>query len=77
MRDLQFVVKAAEIADQIYSIHDGSKTNQDILPKLFEKSGIRIIEAYIDEFPLNKSYPWHKKKQKMYQVLIIHSSLSD
>ena len=72
-RDMDFIKKSANFANVIYSIHDGSETNQQKLPQLFEKSGFDITEMYIDGFPLSNSYSWHKQKRKMYQVLIIRS----
>jgi len=71
--DMDFVKKAADIAQHIYSIHDGSSKNQERLPKLFDNNDLEIVEAYLEDFPLTQSYPWHTSARKIHQVLIIHS----
>ncbi len=73
--DIDFLLQATRIADTVYSIHDGSPGNQKELPELLLKNKIEFIDSYIDEFPLDKSYPWHKLKKKMHQVMIIRSRL--
>lgn len=73
--DIDFLIRATEIADIVYSIHDGSPGNQKELPNLLLKNKIEFIDAYIDEFPLDKLYPWHKLKKKMHRVMIIRSRL--
>ena len=40
---------------------------------LEEDLGLEPVEAYIDQFPLDQSYPWHKMRRKIQQVLVIHS----
>lgn len=71
--DIDFLIQATKIADIVYSIHDGSPSNQKELPDLLLKNNIKFIDAYIDEFPIDKSYPWHKLKKKMHRVMIIRS----
>ena len=74
--DLDFVRRAADVADTIYSIHDGSPKNQEKLPQKFTELGLEVIEAYLDEFPLDKKYPWHTMSRKVHHALIIHSERS-
>ena len=74
VRDMDFIRRAAPIAEVIYSIHDGSPKNQRRLPGLFKKYQLKIIESYLEEFPLDRSYPWHSMKRKIHEVLIIHSA---
>lgn len=72
-KDMDFVTSAAELAEVVYSIHDGSETNREKLPAIFLKKGLKILEMYVDEFSLPKSYHFHKLKNKMYRVLVIRS----
>lgn len=72
--DMDFVKKAGQLAEKVYSIHDGSDRNQEGLPKLFNKCGLEIQETYLEEFPLSSSYPWHKLKYKIHNVLVVQAS---
>lgn len=74
VRDIQFIIKAHEIAEIAYTVVDGSEKNQTHLPNLLAKSGIDVLEAYLEEFPLTKSYPWHKYNRKIHQVMILRTS---
>ncbi|MHA2501755.1 MAG: METTL5 family protein [Candidatus Kariarchaeaceae archaeon] len=74
VRDLDFVKKAGEIAEVIYTIHDGSPSNQEKLPGLYNELGLTIKEMYLDEFPLSSSYPWHKMRRRIHKVLVVYSS---
>lgn len=72
-KDLDFVVKASELASVVYSLHDGSKTNEEKLPEIFTKKGLEITEIYKDDFPIPRSYQFHTKRNLRYQVLVIRS----
>lgn len=73
VRDIQFIIKAHELAEIAYTIVDGSEKNQIHLPKLLIKSNIEVVEVYLEQFPLTKSYPWHKYKRKIHQVMILRT----
>lgn len=72
-RDLDFIEKVAEIVGEIYSIHDGSPANIEQLPQLLEQIGVEPQGYYLDEFPLDQVYYWHKSKTKLHTVMVIHS----
>ncbi len=55
-KDMDFIRICSELSAVIWSIHDGSPTNQKKLPELFQKNGLEILEIYIDDFPLSKSF---------------------
>ncbi len=74
-RDLEFLLKANQISEVSYSILDGSESNVKMLPKLLEKRGIELLDYYIDEFPLENIYPWHKTKRKIHHVMVVKSRL--
>lgn len=76
VRDIQFIIKAHELAEIVYTIVDGSEKNQTQLPKLLATSNIEVVEAYLEEFPLIKSYPWHKYRRKIHQVMILRTRKS-
>jgi predicted RNA methylase len=71
--DIDFLIQATKIANTVYSIHDGSPANQTELTNILLKNNIELIDFYLDEFPLDKLYPWHKLKKKIHQVMIIRS----
>ncbi len=73
--DIDFLIQANRMADIVYSIHDGSPGNQKELPDLLLRNKVEFIDSYIDEFPLDKSYPWHKLKKKMHKVMIVRSRM--
>ncbi|MFV2014127.1 MAG: METTL5 family protein [Candidatus Heimdallarchaeota archaeon] len=72
-RDMDFIIQAHELADIAYTIVDGSIKNQTHLPILLAKSNIDILESYLEEFPIKKSYPWHKYNRKIHQVMILRT----
>ena len=76
VRDIQFIIKAHEFAEIAYTIVDGSEKNRLHLPKLLAKSNIEVVESYLEEFPITKTYPWHKYKRKIHQVMILRTRKS-
>ncbi|MHA2099930.1 MAG: METTL5 family protein [Candidatus Kariarchaeaceae archaeon] len=72
-KDIDFINKAHQMAKVVYCIVDGSLENQKQLPKILKKIDIEILEMYRDEFPISKSYPWHKYNRKIHSVLILRT----
>jgi putative methylase len=72
-KDTLFLKKAIELAKTVYSIHDGSKANIEYLPGFLKKINAQSIEYYLDEFPLSKTYNFHKQNKKVNQVMILKS----
>lgn len=73
-KDMDFIRKIKEFSKVIWSIHDGSPTNQKKLPMIFQKNGLKVLEYYIDEFPLTNSYFFHTSKRKEYSVMVVRST---
>ncbi len=74
-RDIDFLLHASKLAPTLYSIHDASPANIENIPILLKSNNIIPIDYYIDEFPLTKSYPWHKYNQKIMRVMVIRSKI--
>ncbi|MCY3411453.1 MAG: methyltransferase [Candidatus Heimdallarchaeota archaeon] len=72
-RDMDFVQHISDVGNILYTIHDGSLSNQKSLSKIYAQKGLEILETYLDDFPLQQSYPWHVYQNKRYQVLVIRS----
>lgn len=70
-KDLDFVLKAVEVANVCYVILDGSPDNQAQIPSILKERGLALIDSYIDTFVLSSTYPWHKMKRKLHQVLML------
>lgn len=70
-RDLEFIVVGMQMCKVGYFILDGSPSNFSKIPDLLQKRGLTVVESYKDEFPLNRSYPWHKLKRKIIATMVI------
>jgi putative methylase len=73
-RDLDFINKIAGNTDELYSIHDGSPANQEMLPSLLREIGLDPQGYYLDEFPLENTYQWHQALRKIHQVMVVYST---
>lgn len=73
-RDVQFIKKGHELAKVVYSIVDGSPQNEKNIANQLKDTNINIVESYLDEFPLETTYPWHKFKRKIHTVLILRTT---
>ncbi|MDH5401662.1 MAG: methyltransferase [Candidatus Heimdallarchaeota archaeon] len=71
--DIKILKKATKIANICYSIHDGSPTNIERLPKLLMKEDIEILGSYTDEFNLPVTYSWHSNLKKINKVLVLRT----
>jgi len=71
--DMVFLRKALEIADVVYSIHDGSEKNKEYIPGFIKKLGYQPLEYYIESLALKRSYTFHKKAVKQHSVMILRS----
>ena len=70
-RDLDFIESGMKMCKVGYFILDGSPSNFSKIPNILNKRGLTVIESYKDEFPLNRSYPWHKLKRKIMAAMVI------
>ena len=59
--DLEFLSKAFEIANVIYSIHKSNERSRSIIINLSKSKGFRA-ELLTQKFKMKAYYPWHKKK---------------
>lgn len=59
--DLEFLSKAFEIANVIYSIHKSNERSRSIIFKLSENKGFKT-EVLTQKYKMKAYYPWHKKK---------------
>ena len=59
--DLEFLSKAFEIANAIYSIHKSNEKSRNIIVKLSESKGFKT-EVITKKFKMKIYYPWHKKR---------------
>ena len=60
--DLRFLVKAAEIADTIYSLHKSTEMSRKFLSEQIVDLGRRVDRIYEVKILLRRSYDFHRKK---------------
>ncbi len=66
--DVPFVTKALSISPVVYSLHL-SKT-EDFITKEADLLGARITHTKEYKFPIPHTYPFHKKKEKEFDVTL-------
>lgn len=66
--DREFLEKAFEIGEVVYSIH--SISSQNFVEKLAEERGFKITHVWKYRIPLKKLYPFHEKRYKLIPVEI-------
>src|SRR3989344_4642463 len=64
--DREFLVKAFQISNKIYSMHKLSTSS--FVEKIAEDYGFKIKKVLKFNFPLKKSYQFHKKKTEKIEV---------
>lgn len=58
--DREFLMKAFEIADSVYSFHKA--TSKNFIEKISADNGFRIANYYEFDFPIKASHLFHKRK---------------
>lgn len=64
--DKEFLIKAFEIADKVYSMHKLSTLN--FVEKIARDNGFKIVKTLKFKLPLKKSYDFHNKKVEKVEV---------
>jgi len=72
--DVQFLKKALEISDVVYSLHKGSESVRDFLRRRIPQIGGRIDRVYEMKIVISRTYKFHKKrkypvKADLYRIL--------
>ena len=74
--DVEFLKCAVNLSSQfVYSLHKFSTFN--FLKKFYEKNNINDVNGFKIEYDLPKSYKFHKKNNKVIDVLCLEANVGD
>jgi predicted RNA methylase len=74
--DVEFLKCAVNLSNQfVYSLHKFSTFN--FLKKFYEKNNINDVNGFKIEYDLPKSYKFHKKNNKVIDVLCLEANVGD
>ena len=74
--DVEFLKCAVNLSSQfVYSLHKFSTFN--FLKKFYEKNNINDVNGFKIEYDLPKSYKFHKKNNKVIEVLCLEANVGD